>query len=120
MNTNKIRVALSAVLVAAMTGCASFPELTDGQKGAIKESKARAAVAVTDDGRLVAVDQNGKALTRCTLEVDSEGETKQCKGLKTGFKVKGLATISVIRSKKNPECLIFVDGATGRGEEICW
>jgi hypothetical protein len=120
MNTNKIRVALSAALVAAMTGCASFPELSDGQKRVIKENKARAAIALAEDGRLVAVDENGKALTRCTLEADGKGELKQCTGLQKGFAVKNLNTLSVIRSKKNPECAIIVDIVYGFAQEICW
>jgi len=123
MNTNKIKVVLAAVLVAAMTGCATYTEhvsLSDGQKTAIKENKARAAVAVTYDGRLVAVDENGKSLRRCTIEPDGKGELKQCVGLQKGAAVQSVNSLTVIRSKINPECWTFYDGVYGFAQEFCW
>ena len=117
---NIIKVVFSAMLAAAVAGCTPFPELSDGQKEAMKRSNARAAVAVTSDGRLAAVDKDGKPLTRCTLEADGKGELKQCTGLQKGYAVQGITTLSIIRSKKNPECLIFVDPVLGFADEICW
>jgi len=123
MNTNKIKVVLAAVLVAAMTGCATYPEhvsLSDGQKNAIKENNARAAVAVTYDGRLVAVDENGKSLRRCTIEPDGKGELKQCVGLQKGATVQSVRNITLIKSKINPDCWTFINPVLGFAEEVCW
>jgi len=123
MNTNRIKVVLSAVLVVAMTGCATYPEhvsLSDGQKRAIKENKARAVVTVTEDGRLAAVDENGKPSRRCTVEPEGKGELKQCPSLEKGATVLSIRNLTLIKSHYNPDCWTFYDPTWGFAEQICW
>jgi len=125
MNTNNIKVVLSAVLFAAMTGCASYPEhvsLSDGQKRAMKENKAQAAVAMTEEGQLITFDKNGgkSSLTRCTVEPEGKGELKQCPSLMKGATVQSIRSLTFIKSKYNPECWIIIDPTWGFAEQICW
>ena len=123
MKTNKIKVVLSAVLIAAMTGCASYPNhvsLTDGQKKAMTEHKARGAVLVDSYGQLVVVGENGERVKRCTAEPGGKGDLKQCRGLQKGAEVQNIRNVTLIRSKINPECWTFVDPWLGFAEEICW
>lgn len=124
MNTNKSIIVFSAILAAAITGCAPSPQgvtWTEGQKKAMKDNNARAAVAVTESGRLLAVNANGEPLKRCTVgTAKGDRGVEPCQGLQNGYVVQGLATFSIIRSKKNPECLTFVNPVFGFAEEICW
>ena len=124
MNTNKAIVVLFAMLAAAMTGCTPSPQgvsLSEGQKKVMKENNARAAVAVTESGRLVVVNANGEPLKRCTVGSTKGGRgVEPCQGLGKDYMVQSLTTFSIIRSKKNPECLIFVDTVFGFAEESCW
>ncbi len=124
MNTNKTIVVLSAVLAAAMTGCTPSPQgvsLSEGQKKVMKENNARAAIAVTDGGRLVVVNANGEPLKRCTVgSTKGDRGVEPCQGLQKDYAVQSLATFTIIRSKKNPECWTFIDPVYGFAEEICW
>jgi hypothetical protein len=120
---NKIIVVLSTVLMAAMTGCASYPNhvsLTDGQKKAMKDSKARGAILVDSYGQVVVVGENGERVKRCTAEPGGKGDLKQCRGLQKGNEVQNIRSLTLIRSKINPECWTFVDAVLGFAEEVCW
>lgn len=123
MKTNKIRVILSALLIAAMTGCASYPSnvsLTDGQRKAMTEYKARGAVLVDGDGQLTVVGENGGRVKRCTAEPGGKGDLKQCQGLQKGNEILNIRNVTLIRSKINPECWTFYDAVVGYAEEVCW
>lgn len=123
MKTNKIRVILSALLIAAMTGCASYPSsvsLTDGQRKVMPEYKARGAILVDSDGQLAVVGENGERVKRCTVEPGGKGDLKQCRGLQKGAEFQNIRSVTLIRSKVNPECWTFVDPWLGFAEEICW
>lgn len=124
MNTNKLMIVFSAMLVAVIAGCTPSPQgvtWTEGQKKAMKDNNARAAVAVTESGRLLVVNANGEPLKRCTVgTTKGDRDVEPCQGLQKDFVVEGLATFSIIRSKKNPECLTFINPVFGFAEEICW
>ena len=124
MNTNKTIVVLFAMLAAAMTGCTPSPQgvsLSEGQKKVMKENNARAAVAVTESGRLVVVNANGEPLKRCTVGSTKGGRgVEPCQGLGKDYAVQSLATFTIIRSKMNPVCWIFIDPVYGFADEICW
>lgn len=130
MNTKLIIIVLSAGLVTAVAGCTqSFPEkfpLSQGQRELIKQNKSPLILVLTADGQFLAADENGKTLRRCKVGAvppkdaskdDPMGEA--CQGLQAGYAVKSLTTLSVIHSKKNPECLTFTNPATGAAQEYC-
>ena len=125
MNTNKIKVFLPAVLVATLIGCAPSPQnvsLSEGQKRAMKENKAQAVVAMTEDGKLITLDKDGgtSSLLRCTVGPDRKGELKQCPGLGKGATIQSVSNLSFIKSKLNPDCWIIIDPTWGFAEQICW
>ena len=112
------------VMLAALTGCTSPPQdvsLSEGQKKVMKENNARAAIVVTDSGRFVVVNENGEPLKRCTIgSTKGDRGIEPCQGLQNDYAVQSLATFTIIRSKKNPECWIFINPVYGFAEEICW
>lgn len=125
MNTNKIKVVLPAVLVAALIGCTPSPQdvsLSEGQKRAMKENKAQAVVAMTEDGKLITLDKDGgtSSLLRCSVGPEGKGELKQCPGLMKGATLQSIRSLTLIKSKYNPECWTIVDPTWGYAEEICW
>lgn len=123
MNTKLVKIVLSAVLVTAVAGCSqSVPEkftLSPGQKEAIKQNKSPLILLLTADGHFLAADENGKTLKRCTFGTKGSAGVEPCRGLQTDFAVLSLTTLSIIHSKKNPECLTFTNPATGAAQEYC-
>lgn len=122
---NNLLIALFVMLVLAITGCSPSPQqgvsFSEGQKKAMKDNNARAAVAITESGRLVVVNTNGEPLKRCTIgSTKGDRSVEPCQGLQKDYLVQSVTTFSIIRSIKNPECITIVDPVFGFAEEICW
>ena len=130
MNTKLTKIVLSAVLVAAVSGCHSYSDkytLSPGQMELIKQNKAPLILVLNADGQLVAADENGKTLRRCKVgAIPPKDATKDnplgeaCQGLQKDYAVQSLTSLTLIRSKKNPECWTFYDAVLGFAQELCW
>ena len=123
MNPKLIKIVLSVVLVAAVTGCQPSPErfpLSDAQKELIKQNKSPLVIVLTPEGHFLAADENGKTLGRCTVGPKGSPDLKPCQGLQKDYAVQSLSSVMIIRSKKNPECYTFYDPALNIAQELCW
>ena len=63
---------------------------------------------------------NGKTLKRCSVGPKGSAGMEPCQGLQKDYAVQSLTSLTLIRSKKNPECWTFYDGAFGFAQELCW
>ena len=96
-----------------------FP-LSQSQREAIQQNKSPLILVLTADGQLLAADENGKTLRRCTSGTTKGGPgVEPCRGLQKDFAVQSLTTFSIIHSKKNPECITMVNPGNGILQEYC-
>lgn len=122
----KASVYIMLVLVSfGFTACSFLPEkhpdkieLSDGLKKTMGEYGAKMAVVVTEDGKIIPTDNQGKVLARCSIKPGNDG-APACRGLQKGAAIEEVKSITLIRSKINPWCDIIRD-PYNFAYEICW
>lgn len=92
---------------------------SDGLKKTMGEVKARAALLINEEGQIIATDDQGKVLDRCSVKPVEKGDIQQCRGLQKGATIEDINSVMVIRSKINPTCLTIPD-ARGYAYQYCW
>lgn len=115
-----------ALMTPGLMGCPSGPEkgpdrvaLSDGLKKAMGEFKVRTALLVNDEGMVIATDDQGKVLERCSVGPVDKGDIQQCRGLQKGATVEHLNSVILVRSKINPTCWTYYD-SRGYAHQYCW
>lgn len=126
MHKQLFKYGVIAVLSSGLTACAYLPnhgpdkvEPSQGLRGAMAQFKTKAALLLDEEGRIIATDENGKALERCSTKRDDSKGLKQCRGLQKGAIIEDVNNITAIKSRINPDCLSFIDGL-GIAREYCW
>ena len=123
----KLTISVTLILFSlVLTACPSpsdkgpdMVSLSDGLKKAMGEFKARTALLVNDEGHILATDDQGKILERCSVKPVDKGDIKQCRGLQKGAAVEDVNDVVMIKSKINPTCLTFIN-ERGAAHEYCW
>ena len=93
--------------------------LCPGVKEKVAEVNARLMILVDEEGNFVVTDNKGNQLTSCTIEPSNTKTNTQCKGLRKGYGVEKLNSITIIKSKGSPFCYTVYD-MEGAAEEYCW
>lgn len=121
-----LKSAVIALLSLGLTACAYLPghgpdkvELSPGLQRSVGQFKTKAALILDEKGRIVATNENGKALERCSIKREDPRGLKQCKGLQKGATIEDVNNITAIKSHLNPDCLTLIDGG-GFAYEYCW
>lgn len=126
MNKKHTLPAVLVLLSLGLAACERPPEkgpdkipLNDGLKKTMGDLKVRTALLVNDEGQVIATDDQGKVLDRCSIKPVEKGDLKQCRGLQKGAVVEDVNHVVMIRSKINPTCQTYID-MYGRAHEYCW
>lgn len=121
-----LKSAVIALLSLGLTACAYMPghgpdkvELSPGLQRSVGQFKTKAALLLDEAGRIVATDENGKTLERCSVKREDPRGLKQCRGLQKGATIEDVNNITAIKSHVNPDCLTWIDGL-GIAHERCW
>lgn len=126
MHKQLLTFGIITLLSLGLTACAYLPghgpdkiELSPVLRGSIAQFKTKAALLLDAEGRIVATDENGKTLERCSVKRDDPRGLKQCKGLQKGATIENVNNITALKSHVNPDCLTLIDGG-GFAHEYCW
>lgn len=126
MNKKRTLFAILILLSLGLGACERPPEkgpdkipLSDGLKKTLGEFKIKTALLVNDDGQVVATDDQGKVLDRCSVKPVEKGDLKHCRGLQKGAVVKDVNHVVMIKSKINPDCWTYID-SRGYAHQYCW
>lgn len=120
----KTSISVGVVLVsffllnACQTMAPQKTEYSPGLKKAIVSVDAQAALLITKDGRILAYDKDGVLIHDCRFP-NSEGDLPVCSGLGKDGVVESIETITVIKTKVNPTCIILYDNH-GVPHQYCW
>ena len=93
-------------------------EYSPGLKEAIGSVDAQAALLVTKDGRILLYDKDGELIKPCRFP-DSKGDAPVCSGLGKDGVVEGIESVTVLKTKVNPTCIILYD-YRGVPFQYCW
>ncbi|MFP5349209.1 MAG: hypothetical protein ACLGHO_05150 [Gammaproteobacteria bacterium] len=126
MNKKHTLLVILALLSLGLVACERSTEkspdkipVSDGLKKTMGEFKVKTALLVNDEGQVVATDDQGKVLDRCSVKPVQKGDLKHCRGLQKGAVVEDVNHVVMIKSKINPTCWTYIDG-NGRAREYCW
>lgn len=90
--------------------------VSEGILGFMKQSNARAALVIADDGRISAINQNGDALDECSI--GPNGKVPQCKGLGPNGTVLSSQMFNILHVRGSG-CFEII-GGDGKAKEYCW
>lgn len=126
MHKQLLNFGIIALLSLGLTACAHLSdhgpgkvELSPGLRGSIAQYKTKAALLLDEKGRIIATDEDGKRLERCSVKPDDPRDLKQCRGLQKGAIIENVNNITLIKSQINPDCLTEIDGL-GHAHQYCW
>ena len=91
---------------------------SDDVKKEIAKNGAESALLLGKDGQLVVITARGKPLQRCQYPGGTDKEAPPCKSLQKGATIVQVNHFTVIRSKINPWCDVWISG-TGYAFEDC-
>ncbi len=116
--SNLLKRLFFLVLVLLIPACSGMrkrvPE-NEHLKKTLLEDEVRSAIFFDSEGNIVVADTDGKRLPPCSIKPGKN----QCRALERGAEVLDVRTVTVIKSKTNPNCVVFVDGR-GFAYQICW